>query len=81
MSRHGRRVPVAFYARFARDATTFAENFAAGKLVSVLEGGYSDRALASGAFAHLVGLTAPRPILGEDEWWSVENLVKVCRLN
>ncbi|EJD50534.1 Arginase/deacetylase [Auricularia subglabra TFB-10046 SS5] len=76
MSRHGRYVPPAFYARFTRDAAAFAARCAGGKLVSVLEGGYSDRALASGALAHVAGLVSPTPFPGEDEWWSLESLVK-----
>jgi histone deacetylase HOS3 len=56
MSRHGRKVPVGFYYRFTRDACRFAEEYANGKVVSVLEGGYSDRTLTAGGMAHLVGL-------------------------
>lgn len=79
MSRHGRHVPPAFYARFTRDAASFADKYAHGRLISVLEGGYSDRALASGALAHLAGLASPSgPLAGEDEWWAVESLIKVC---
>jgi histone deacetylase HOS3 len=47
--------------------------------VSVLEGGYSDRALTSGAMAHLCGL-ADAGVFGDkidESWWSVDNLVKV----
>lgn len=33
-----------------------ADAYARGRVVSVLEGGYSDRALTSGAMAHLCGL-------------------------
>lgn len=76
MSRHGRHVPPAFYSRFTRDAAAFAERRAAGRIVSVLEGGYADRALASGALAHVVGLAAPAPLPGEDSWWALENLAK-----
>ena len=77
MSRHGRYVPPAFYARFARDAVAFADRFAGGKLISVLAGGYSDRALPSGALSHIAGLVSPTPFSGEDEWWSLDNLTKV----
>lgn len=38
----------------------------------MLEGGYSDRALMSGAMAHLVGLVGCGDEKGE--WWSAENL-------
>ncbi|KAJ7064271.1 Arginase/deacetylase [Mycena amicta] len=76
MSRHNRRVPTAFFHRFARDACAFADKYARGRLVSVLEGGYSDRALASGAMAHLVGLADP-PVeeAKASEWWSLDNLI------
>lgn len=78
MSRHGRKVPVSFYYQFAKDAAGFADRFAKGRLISVLEGGYSDRALTSGAMAHLVGL-ADGPGEGEADrsWWDVDNLIKV----
>lgn len=75
MSRHGRHVPTSFYKRFAQDTIKFAERFSGGRLISVLEGGYSDRALTSGAMAHLIGLVDP---VGVDEsWWSLNNLTEV----
>ncbi|KAI0647911.1 Arginase/deacetylase [Trametes meyenii] len=75
MSRHLRKVPASFYYRFARDARAFADKYAKGRLVSVLEGGYSDRALTSGAMAHLIGLVDTE-ISGVDEkWWGLENLI------
>ena len=46
--------------------------------MSVLEGGYSDRALISGAMAHLSGLVdVSLQCKVDEEWWNVENLVKV----
>ena len=78
MSRHGRKVPTRFYHQFARDATTFADQFANGRLVSVLEGGYSDRALISGGMAHFLGLATPHIQPGQlNEWCSPANLNKV----
>lgn len=79
MSRHNRKVPVSFYHRFARDARQFADTHAKGKLVSVLEGGYSDRALMTGAMAHLVGLVdmESKDHAVNHEWWSLNNVVKV----
>ncbi|KAI9058523.1 Arginase/deacetylase [Trametes sanguinea] len=74
MSRHQRKVPTGFYHRFAQDARAFAEKYAKGRLISVLEGGYSDRALTSGAMAHLVGLVDTGNIGVDREWWSVANL-------
>ncbi|KAI0300365.1 histone deacetylase domain-containing protein [Russula brevipes] len=64
MSRHNRKVPTSFFYRFTQDVCKFANKWAQGRIVSVLEGGYSDKALLSGAMAHLAGLT----------WWSPENV-------
>ncbi|KLO04670.1 Arginase/deacetylase [Schizopora paradoxa] len=72
MSRHGRRVPTSFYYRFAKDTVAFAEKYAMGRVISVLEGGYSDRALTSGAMAHLCGLSGLPNV--DETWWNVENL-------
>ncbi|KAJ7160264.1 Arginase/deacetylase [Mycena filopes] len=74
MSRHNRRVPTSFFYQFARDACAFSARYAGGKVVSVLEGGYSDRALASGAMAHLLGLAADDNTPVDPEWWNAENL-------
>ncbi|KAG6856354.1 hypothetical protein H0H87_005341 [Tephrocybe sp. NHM501043] len=79
MSRHNRKVPTSFYHRFARDACALSDVYAKGRLVSVLEGGYSDRALISGTMAHLSGLVDESVIEGgvNEEWWNVENLIKL----
>lgn len=89
MQRHGKHVPPSFYHTFARDAVRFAESHAAGKLVSVLEGGYSDRALCSAALAHVTGLatsdgaaasaSTTTAVGGEQEaeYWKLENLIAV----
>ncbi|KIM73669.1 hypothetical protein PILCRDRAFT_99268 [Piloderma croceum F 1598] len=77
MSRHGRKVPTSFYHRFTVDACAFTDRYAQGRLVSVLEGGYSDRALASGAMAHLCGLVNPGEGKVNEQWWNVENLEKL----
>ena len=79
MSRHNRKVPTSYYYRFARDACALADKYAGGRLISVLEGGYSDRALISGAMAHFVGLTdVPGDVKVDEGWWGVERLVEVC---
>ncbi|SNX86872.1 related to HOS3 - Trichostatin A-insensitive homodimeric histone deacetylase (HDAC) [Melanopsichium pennsylvanicum] len=89
MQRHGKHVPPSFYHTFARDAVSFADAHAQGKLVSVLEGGYSDRALCSAALAHVTGLAVcsaePEPsssTRGEDEteYWKLENLIAVEKM-
>ncbi|KAK5720450.1 histone deacetylase [Elasticomyces elasticus] len=59
MQRHAVNVPTGFYARFTRDVVAMAGEVGLGvegRVVSVLEGGYSDRALCSGVMSHLSGL-------------------------
>ncbi|KAH7062944.1 putative HOS3-like histone deacetylase-like protein [Paraphoma chrysanthemicola] len=59
MQRHSVNVPTEFYARFTRDVVHLAEEEGTGvdgRVISVLEGGYSDRALTSGVMSHLSGL-------------------------
>lgn len=77
MSRHGRKVPASFFHRFTVDACSFADKYAHGRLVSVLEGGYSDRALISGAMAHLCGMVRTAEGKVDERWWAVDNLEKV----
>jgi histone deacetylase HOS3 len=79
MSRHGRKVPTSFYYRFTREVGEFANKFARKRVVSVLEGGYAARALCSGVFAHVVGLGLGDVVdeMVKEEWWTLENLVKV----
>ncbi|KAG2344392.1 Arginase/deacetylase [Suillus weaverae] len=76
MSRHNRKVPTSFYHRFALDTCNFADVYARGRVVSVLEGGYSDRALSSGAMAHICGLVGDA-VQVDERWWDLENLVKL----
>jgi histone deacetylase HOS3 len=60
MQRHKVNVPIDFYARFTSDIVKLAaeEDLGVdGRIISVLEGGYSDRALTSGVLSHLCGLT------------------------
>ncbi|KAF2198365.1 Arginase/deacetylase [Delitschia confertaspora ATCC 74209] len=60
MQRHKVNVPTEFYARFTRDVVRLAEEGGTGvdgRVISVLEGGYSDRALTSGVLSHISGLT------------------------
>lgn len=74
MSRHNRKVPTTFYHRFTSDACALADKYARGRLVSVLEGGYSDRALISGTMAHVLGLTN---VQVDRKWWGLDSLVAV----
>ncbi|KIX02861.1 uncharacterized protein Z518_08804 [Rhinocladiella mackenziei CBS 650.93] len=59
MQRHSVNVPTEFYARFTANIVRLAHEDdlgVDGRIVSVLEGGYSDRALTSGALSHICGL-------------------------
>ena len=60
MQRHKVNVPTDFYARFTADIVRLSEEDGLGvegRVISVLEGGYSDRALTSGILSHVCGLT------------------------
>ncbi|KAI4161113.1 MAG: hypothetical protein LQ342_005150 [Letrouitia transgressa] len=62
MQRHQVNVPTDFYAQFTHDIVQMANEEGLGvngRVVSVLEGGYSDRALMSGVLSHLSGLVMP----------------------
>lgn len=59
MQRHKVNVPTSFYAKFTSDIISLAEEEGLGvdgRIISVLEGGYSDRALTSGILSHMCGL-------------------------
>lgn len=59
MQRHKVNVPTEFYARFTADVVRMSEEEGLGvdgRVISVLEGGYSDRALSSGVLSHISGL-------------------------
>lgn len=59
MQRHGVNVPTEFYARFTSDVVKLSQEAdlgVDGRVISVLEGGYSDRALTSGVLSHIAGL-------------------------
>lgn len=81
MQRHGMSVPTSFYTTFTKDALKLAQMHCHGKVLSILEGGYSDSALASGVFAHLIGLQNQNWI---KEWGSehvVKEIVRGCKPN
>lgn len=64
MQRHKVNVPTEFYARLAKDVVSLAAEDGTsvdGRVISVLEGGYSDRALYSGVLSHLSGLAGGDP--------------------
>ncbi|KAE8350187.1 hypothetical protein BDV28DRAFT_139643 [Aspergillus coremiiformis] len=59
MQRHKVNVPTEFYAKFTADVVRMAEEEGLGvngRIISVLEGGYSNRALTTGVLSHLSGL-------------------------
>ncbi|KAK4143325.1 uncharacterized protein C8A04DRAFT_12431 [Dichotomopilus funicola] len=71
MQRHSVNVPTEFYARFTRDVVRIAAEEGTsveGRIISVLEGGYSDRALCSGVFSHLCGLAGDGPSNKDQEF-------------
>lgn len=79
MQRHGVHVPTSFYAKFTADAVRLANRQSEGVLLSLLEGGYSNGALSTGVFSHLIGMQRQR---WEPAWGSVDvvkELVKGCR--
>lgn len=86
MSRHNRKVPTSFFYRFTRDVCAFANKWSNGRIVSVLEGGYSDKALLSGAMAHITGLVDGESASRQDDlsmretWWSSENVQMLEKL-
>ncbi|KAL2422099.1 Histone deacetylase HOS3 [Exophiala dermatitidis] len=67
MQRHSVNVPTDFYARFTADIVKLSHEEGLGvdgRVISVLEGGYSDRALTSGVFSHICGLAGDT--IGQD---------------
>ena len=65
MQRHKVNVPTEFYARFTGDVVRLAQEEGTGvdgRVISVLEGGYSDQALTSGVLSHLSGLCEGQPL-------------------
>ncbi|GJE96988.1 hypothetical protein PsYK624_131980 [Phanerochaete sordida] len=76
-------IPTEFYRRFTAEACAFADKYASGRLVSVLEGGYSDRALISGTMAHVGALAEAGGATVDPKWWekSVLDEIAACTLN
>lgn len=61
MQRHAASVPTDFYARITEDVVKMAadpDTGTDGRVISVMEGGYSDRAIYSGVCSHLSGLVS-----------------------
>lgn len=66
MQRHEKNVPTSFYRTFTQDSIKLADEFCEGKIVGVLEGGYSDRALSSGIMSLLDGFCEAGELEGKD---------------
>ena len=78
MQRHGYCLPTEFFHRFTRDAIKLAEDHTNGKLLSVFEGGYSDRAITSGVFAHMTGMADGQYSSAEvNSWWTPSRLLQL----
>ncbi|KAJ4414308.1 histone deacetylase [Neurospora sp. IMI 360204] len=87
MQRHQVNVPTDFYARLTRDVVRIAAEVGTaveGRIISVLEGGYSDRALCSGIMSHvcgLAGVSASGNGQVHDQynpsWWSASELERL----
>ncbi|KIW66765.1 hypothetical protein PV04_06060 [Phialophora macrospora] len=86
MQRHSVNVPTEFYARFTADIASLAgedDLGVDGRVISVLEGGYSDRALTSGVLSHICGLASDTvtkdpsssPTVGENRYQTINNWV------
>ena len=81
MQRHNVNVPTSFYNIFTKDALRLAQLHCEGKVLSILEGGYSDKALCTGIFSHMIGLQNQDWV---DEWGSeqvVKEIVRGCKPN
>ncbi|KAJ6044716.1 uncharacterized protein N7446_002910 [Penicillium canescens] len=77
LNRKSKKVPTEFYARFTADIVRMAQEKdlgVDGRIISVLEGGYSQRALYTGVLGHLAGLNdenGPGAAYSYDPaWWS-----------
>ncbi|TPX12017.1 uncharacterized protein E0L32_007320 [Thyridium curvatum] len=71
MQRHNVAVPTEFYAKITRDIIKIAEEEGTsveGRVISALEGGYSDRALCSGVLSHISGLAGEEPMTKPEDF-------------
>ncbi|KAA1096761.1 hypothetical protein PGT21_027884 [Puccinia graminis f. sp. tritici] len=83
MSRYAKKLPTSFFNRFARDISRFSEAHCHGRLISVLEGGYSERALTGSSLSYMLGLMGRET--GEETvgpaWGAgrLERLIRLCK--
>lgn len=76
MQRHNVNVPTSFYNMFTKDALKLAQMHSSGKILSIMEGGYSDGAISSGVFSHLIGFQNQNWI---NEWGSEQVVKEITR--
>ncbi|PWY69855.1 Arginase/deacetylase [Aspergillus sclerotioniger CBS 115572] len=77
MQRHQVNVPTDFYARFTADVVRMASEEGLGtdgRIISVLEGGYSNRALTSGILSHLSGLGGSQGTMNDVDDQQIDRL-------
>lgn len=88
MQRHGINVPTSFYSKFTNDVVQLSKLHDC-KILSFLEGGYSDGALTTGIFSHLIGLTNSLYDDQDTNLWNaswgseqvMKELIKGCKKN
>ncbi|ODV91046.1 hypothetical protein CANCADRAFT_31830 [Tortispora caseinolytica NRRL Y-17796] len=77
MQRHSVHVPTSYYNRFTKDAfNEVASKYCDGRMLSLLEGGYSDGAISSGVLSHLTGF---RNMDWQKEWGSAATVIGLER--
>ncbi|KAH9820248.1 histone deacetylase domain-containing protein [Melampsora americana] len=56
ISRYGMKLPTPFYHRFSKDLSQFSNKYTNGRIISLLEGGYSEMTLLGSSVSYLLGL-------------------------
>lgn len=84
MSRYGKKLPASFYHRFARDLSRFSDLHCRGRIVSILEGGYSEHTLTGSSLSYILGFmdTSTEYIDHNKYPWSLDrinSLLKLCK--
>ncbi|EGF98808.1 uncharacterized protein MELLADRAFT_118439 [Melampsora larici-populina 98AG31] len=79
MSRYGMKLPTSFYHRFSKDLSQFSQTYTKGRVISFLEGGYSDQTLLGSSLSYLLGLI-DYPIDFEKVPWELDRIEKILKL-
>ncbi|KAI8443520.1 histone deacetylase domain-containing protein [Phakopsora pachyrhizi] len=84
MSRYSKKLPVSFYNKFAGDIGHFSELHCQGKVVSILEGGYSDQTLVGSSLSYILGMLGnfPSHIEPSQAPWTllrINRLLSLCK--